>query len=205
MRLSLNSTGGKVLASTVVLGAAASIAGLGTFGTFTSTTSASESASTGTVKIDLGASGTDNRLSVAATGLVPGDTVQRVVKLSNTGSQNLAGTTLTATATTSSVLDSDTTNGLQLTIDKCSQAWTEGGTAPAYSYTCAGTTTPVLGTRPVIGLAMPLSGLSSLTAGSSDYLRVTLAFPTGADNSFQNKSSVIALTFDGLQRAATSR
>ena len=65
MRITLTSTGGKVLASTVLLGAAASVAGLGTFGTFTSTTSASAAVASGTVKIDVGAAGTSaNRLSV---------------------------------------------------------------------------------------------------------------------------------------------
>ena len=55
MRITLTSTGGKVLASTVLVGAAASVAGLGTFGTFTSTTSASAAVASGTVKIDVGA------------------------------------------------------------------------------------------------------------------------------------------------------
>ncbi|HET7659791.1 MAG TPA: TasA family protein [Oryzihumus sp.] len=205
MRLSLNSTGGKVLASTVVLGAAATIAGLGTFGSFTSTTGASESAGTGTVVIGLAGSGTDNRLSVAATGLVPGDTVQRVVKLNNTGSQNLASVTLTTAATTTSVLDTDATNGLQLKLDSCSVPWTEAGTSPAYTYTCSGTTTSVLASHAVIGSAMALSNLSSLTAGASDNLKVTLSFPSAADNTFQNKSSVIGFTFDALQRTATDR
>jgi len=205
MRLSLNSTGGKVLASTVVLGAAATIAGLGTFGSFTSTTSASESASTGTVVIGLAGDGADNRLSVAASGMVPGDTVQRVVKLNNTGSQNLASVTLTTAATTTSVLDTDATNGLQLKIDSCSTAWTEGGASPAYTYTCSGTTRSVLASRAVIGTAMALSNLSSLTAGTSDNLKVTLTFPSGADNTFQNKSSVIGFTFDALQRTSTDR
>lgn len=205
MRLSLNSTGGKVLASTVVLGAAATIAGLGTFGSFTSTTSANESASTGTVVIGLAADGTDNRLSVAATGLVPGDTVQRVVKLNNTGSQNLAGVTLTTAATTSSLLDTDATNGLQLKLESCSTAWTEAGTTPAYTYACSGTTRTVLASRAVIGSAMALANLSSLTAGTSDNLKVTLTFPSAADNTFQNKSSVIGFTFDALQRTTTDR
>ena len=106
MRLLLTSTGGKVLASTVLLGAAASVAGLGTFGTFTSTTSASASVASGTVKIDVGAAGSAaNRLSVAAAGLVPGDTVSRAVTLGNTGDQALAGIGLTTTAREASTAD----------------------------------------------------------------------------------------------------
>ena len=208
MRLSLTSTGGKVLASTVVLGAAATIAGLGTFGAFTSTTSAAQTDASGTVTIGLGsAGGTDNRLTVGAANIVPGDTVQRAVKLSNLGNADLSGVTLTTAATTSSLLDSNT-GGLQLSIDKCSVAWTEGGTAPAYTYTCGGSTSTVLAPVPVIGANRTLANLSSLVAGPTsapDYLRVTLSFPTAADNTFQNQSSVIDFTFTGTQRAGTSK
>jgi predicted ribosomally synthesized peptide with SipW-like signal peptide len=58
----------KLLLSVCVLGVTASIAGLATYATFTSSTSASESVSTGTVTIALGATGSStNRLNVAAT------------------------------------------------------------------------------------------------------------------------------------------
>lgn len=82
MKLNLTTTSGKVVASVVVMGATAAVAGLGTFGTFTSTTSASAAVSTGSVNIALGAAGTAaNRLTVAAADVVPGDTIQRAVQL----------------------------------------------------------------------------------------------------------------------------
>ncbi|MGZ4599041.1 MAG: TasA family protein [Oryzihumus sp.] len=206
MRLSLNSTGGKVLASTVVLGAAATVAGLGTFGSFTSTTSASQSVSSGTVAIALGAGGAANRLSVAATGLVPGDTVQRAVQLSNAaGNQALANITLTTSATTTSKLDTDATNGLQMLVERCSTAWTESGSAPGYSYTCGGTKTTVLAQRAVIGSTMALSNLAAVNPNNIDNLVVTLSLPAAADNTFQNLSSVIQLSFTGTQRAGTNQ
>jgi len=206
MQLSLSSTTGKVLASTVLLGAAASVAGLGTFGTFTSTTAATAQVSTGKVAIALGADGSaTNRLTVPAAKLVPGDTVQRAVQLSNAaGQQDLSGVTLTTTAPTSSLLDTDTTNGLQLVVDACSQPWTEAGTAPAYTYTCPGVTRSVLTSRPVKGANMALANLTSTTAGNADNLRVTLTFPATANDTFQNQSSSILFTFNGTQRAATS-
>src|SRR6476646_8705635 len=121
----------KLLVSAALLAGAASAAGLGTFGSFTSTTSASEAVNSGTVTIGLGtAGGTDNRLTVAAANIVPGDTIQRAVKLSNLGNADLSAVALTTAATTSSVLDTDAANGLQLAIDKCSVAWTESGPAP---------------------------------------------------------------------------
>jgi hypothetical protein len=185
------------------VGAAAAVAGLGTFGTFTSTTSASTSVSSGTVTIALGASGAANRLAVAATGLVPGDTVQRAADLNVTGDQDLSSVSLTTSASTSSVLDTDATNGLQMVVDMCSVPWTESGTAPAYTYTCSGTQTTLVASRPVIGANLALSGVA-LTAGSTSHLRVTLTLPSTADNTFQAKSSVIGFTFTGTQRAGSS-
>jgi spore coat-associated protein N len=198
------SRGRKLLATAAILGAAASISGLGTFATFTSSTSASHTVSSGTVTIALGATGAStNRLNVDATAIAPGDTIQRSVDLINQGTLNLASVALTTAATTSSVLDTDGTNGLQMVIDKCSAAWTESG--PPYTYTCSGSTSSVLSTRAVIQSGVALSNLGSLTAGATDHLRVTLTLPSGAGNSFQNKSSTIQYTFTGTQRTATDK
>jgi spore coat-associated protein N len=207
MGLNLNSTTGKVVASLALVGSAAAVAGLGTYGAFTSTTSASTDVSSGTVAIALGASGAANRLSVAATGLVPGDSVQRAVTLTNAaGNQALAGIKLTTTApVTSSKLDTDPALGLQLTIDNCSVPWSEAGTAPAYTYTCSGTTNSVLASRAVIGTDLSLTNLTSVAANKTDNLRVTLTLPTGADNAFQAKSSTIDLSFTGTQRSGTDK
>jgi spore coat-associated protein N len=158
-RFALASNRGKILATALAVGGAATVAGLGTFGSFTSTTSASASVASGTVQIGLGSAGTAaNRLTVAASGLVPGDTVQRAVDLAVNGNQDLSGITLTTTASPSSLLDTDATNGLQMTIDSCAAGWTESGTAPAYTYSCARPVS-VLASRPVIG-----SNLSSTVA-----------------------------------------
>ena len=194
----------KLLATTAVIGAAASIAGLATYATFTSTTSTSNTISSGTVTIALGATGAStNRLNIGASAVAPGDTIQRSVDLSNSGSLDLASVTLTTSASPSSLLDTDATNGLQMVIDKCSQAWTESG--PPYTYTCGGATSSVLASRAVIGTSMALSNLSSTTAGATDHLRVTLTLPSGAGNSFQNLSSTLTYAFTGTQRTATNK
>ena len=194
----------KLLATIAVIGAAASIAGLGTYATFTSTTSQSHTISTGTVTIALGATGAStNRLNIGASGVAPGDTIQRSVDLINSGSLDLASVTLTTTAAPSSLLDTDATNGLQMVIDKCSVAWTEAG--PPYTYTCGGTTSTVLASHAVIGSNLALSNLGATTAGATDHLRVTLTLPSGANNTFQNQSSTISYAFAGTQRAATNK
>src|SRR5881394_687637 len=195
----------KLLATAAVLGATASIAGLGTFATFTSSTSASHTVSSGTVTIALGATGgSTNRLNVDATAIAPGDTIQRSVDLINQGTLDLASVTLTTQATTSSLLDTDTTNGLQMVIDKCSQAWTEAG--PPYTYTCGGTTSSVVASRAVIGNNIAMSNVSDLlTNGTTDHLLMTLSLPSGAGNSLQGLSSTLTYTFTGTQRTATNK
>jgi spore coat-associated protein N len=194
----------KLLATVAVLGAAASIAGLGTYATWTSTTSENHTISSGTVTIALGATGAaTNRLNVGASALAPGDTIQRSVDLTNSGSIDLAGVTLTTTASPSSLLDTDATNGLQMVVDKCSAAWTEAG--PPYTYTCSGSTSSVLASRAVIGSNLSLSNLGVTAPGATDHLRVALALPSGAPNTLQNQSSTITYAFTGTQRTATSK
>ncbi|MHA7222865.1 TasA family protein [Arthrobacter sp. RHLT1-20] len=203
MGLSLKSTSSKVLASAALLAAAAGVAGMGTYGGFTASTSASSAVNSATVNLVGGAS---DRLNVAATGAIPGDTMQRAVTLFNNGDQNLTGLTLTTSATTSSVLDTDATNGLQLQIDSCPVAWTEAGASPSFTYTCSsGAPTTVLSLRRVVGVYALPNTLRSLTAGSTDFLRVTMSVPVAADNTFQGKNSSIKFSFDAAFRGATSK
>ncbi len=168
----------KLLLSIAVLGSAASIAGVGTFATFTSST------------------------STGASPIAAGDTMQRAIDLSYSGTISFGSATLTTSATSSSLLDTDATNGLQIAIDKCSQAWTESG--PPYTYTCGGSTSSVLASRALIGSSIALSSLT-LAAGSTDHLRVTVTLPSSADNTLENKSSTIDYTFTGVQRAGANQ
>jgi spore coat-associated protein N len=205
-RLRSASVATKLLVSITVLAAAATLAGLGTFATFTSSTSASNTVSSGSLTIALGAVGPANRLTVNATAVAPGDTIQRAFDLSNAGTIDLAGSpTLTTTASPSSLLDTDTTNGLQMVVDKCSVAWTESG--PPYTYACSGSQSSVLASRPVIGSNIALSNLADLVpAGAGpDHLRLTLTLPSGAGNTFQNLTSTLTYAFSATQRAATNK
>ena len=192
------SSGRKLLLSIAALGAAASIAGFGTFATFTSSTSASHTIASGTLSLTAPV----NRLGTGASPIAAGDTMQRAIDLSYSGSINFGSATLTTSATTSSSLDTDATNGLQIAIDKCSQAWTESG--PPYTYTCGGSTSTVLASRALIGSNIALSNLA-LTSGATDHLRVTVSLPSTAGNSLQNQSSTVSYTFTGVQRNGTDQ
>lgn len=195
---------GPVMATIGLLGVTAAVVGGLAFATFTSTTSATQNVNSGTVAFaSLTPSGTGQRLSVAATDIAPGDTIQRAVTLTNTGTVNMdtSAVRLTTSATTSSLLDTGS-NGLTMTIDKCSVAWTES--AFPYTYTCGGTTTSVLASGPVIVANAALANINTAPA-TPNHLRLTLTLPTAADNTYQNQASVISYSFAGTQRAGTNR
>lgn len=204
----------RVLLSLGALGAAGAIAGLGTFATFTSTTSGSENVTAGKVAIALGASGPANRLSVDATNVVPGDTINRVVDLTSTSTDAVKSVTLTTTATTSSILDTDTSTGLQMYIRTCSVAWTEAGTNPAYTYTCSGTTSAVLAssgtpTNIITTSAQTLTNLTATTTAgpTTDHLLITVVLPQAntSANLSTPPSSTIQFSFTATQRDGTNR
>lgn len=210
----------KVFLSIGAVGAAASIAGLGTFADFTSSTSASHTVSTGTLAISLGTAGTaDNRLTVDATGLVPGDSVQRRVKLSNpagSGKLNATDIKLSTSASPTSVLFTDTTDGLKVKIERCtSGSWTEAGSGP-YTYTCDlvpgsglnnGTRTEVLTDRAVKidSPGVALSNITATTVGNTDDMVVTVRLPNSAGNTFQTQSTTITYSFTASQPANSAK
>jgi spore coat-associated protein N len=206
MGLSLTTTTGKVLASLALIGTAAGVAGLGTYGAFVSTTQANTAVKTGAVALGLGAPGEANRLNVAALGLLAGDKVERTVTLTNVGEQDFSAVTLATTAAPASLLSTDR-NGLKLLVESCPVAWTESGTSPAFKYTCTRHKSTVLVAERAVLLADPvvLEGLQALTAKQSDYLRVTMTLPDAATQSFTGLKSTIGFNFTATQRAGINK
>ena len=150
-----------------------------------------------------------------------GDTITREIDLNSTGATaNDASITLGFTANTSSLLNTDATNGLHLTVSECSVAPT--GAPP--TYTCGGTSTQVLVSTAVANLVttpVALPGLKSLTAGGKDYLLFTLTFPatapgnlavnptvcscTGTTENMEGCTSVLTYNFLATQRAGSAQ
>jgi len=175
------------LSIALLLAAAAALIG-GTFATFTnSVTAGPQTISSGTVKIAVGPV---NDAANGATNIAAGDTVAREADLNSTGA-TLANKeiTLKFTASPTSKLDTDPTNGLQVSIKACTVAWTRKVEAPppAFKYTCGGaestvkiggaetTSVSALETTPAA-----LTPLNSLATGGQDYLVFTLTLPEGA-------------------------
>jgi hypothetical protein len=187
----------RIAGSIAIAATAAAVAGLGTFGSFTSSTGPTPVAvQDGTVSIDLTAG--DGTASVPLSFAVsPGTSATRTVDLVNDGSAGLTSVTLATVATTSSILDSDPTDGLQTSVDSCSVAWASDGT-------CAGTRRTVLAAGPAVRTAT-LADPFALTAGATDHLAVAFALPSTAGDAFKQQSSALSLTFTAVQRDGGSR
>ena len=201
---SRRSTSAKLLASVVLVAGAAGVAGLGTFGSFTSSTAADQSVASG--RVTLSSAGQATRgLDIAATNLVPGDTVQRAVQLTRAGDSEAFGSVrLTTTSASANVLTSDPTNGLKLKVDQCSVPWVK---APSNELTCSGTTTNLVAQRAVLGQNLDLGAATqALNTGTRvANLRAELVLPTGADNTFQGLTNTVTFTFDATQRTGDFR
>jgi hypothetical protein len=193
--ISENRTARKVVGTLGVLGTAAAVAGLGTYGTFTDSSSpVNTSIQAGTLSIDVTQPGV--AVPVSTTGFVPGDSLTRAINLVNDGSSAIGSVQLATTVATPTTLTTDTTNGLQMAVKSCSVAWTA-------SYTCAGTEN-IVGSGPVVSTIM-LSNPAALNPGGTDHLTFTISLPTTADNTFQGKTAALSLVFTGNQRTGTAR
>ncbi len=107
---------GKVVGSIVVVGAAAAVAGMGTFGSFTDSTSAVDAGvDTGVLSIDVSAAGTTAPVPVTTANMLPGDVGYFPMDLRNGGDVGLSSLTLGSSAVVSSRLVwdlADIANGL---------------------------------------------------------------------------------------------
>lgn len=115
------------------------------------------------------------------TNLVPGDTANRSVTITNTGN---AGFTYSAaiSATANTLLWSDTTNGLQVTVKR-------GAT--------------VLYTGALKNMVVAASG--TIAAAGTDTLTYDFSFPSAAGNTFQNLSQDLTITYTATQLAGSAK
>ncbi|MGY1810235.1 TasA family protein [Blastococcus sp. SYSU D00669] len=198
-------TARKVLSSLAAVGVAAAVAGLGTFGTFTDSTSVDTTVQAGTLSIDLGApGGIPHTIPVSTSGFMPGDSLTRAITLENDGNVTLSSVNLaTTTAGSANALTTDRVNGLQLTLQQCSRAWTRGGTTELPAYTCGGTQQTLYAGPVISTAALPVA--QSLSPGGEDNMIFTLSLPTTAGNEMQGLTATLNLGFTAVQAAGTAR
>ena len=119
--------------------------------------------------------------------LVPGDTAQRVVHVTNGGNTGFtyAGA-ISATANT--LLWSDTTYGLQASVYRCNNC-----TTPAN----------LVYSGPLKNLAVPASG--TVAAAGTDHLTFVFSLPSTAGNTFQSLTQDFTVTYTATQLAGAAR
>jgi Camelysin metallo-endopeptidase len=198
-------TAKKIVGSLAVLGTAAAVAGLGTYGNFTdSTTPLNTTVDTGTLSINLAQPGGAVAIPVSTAGFVPGDSMSRAVNLVNDGGAALGSVSLVSALTTAAnPLTTDPLNGLQLSVKACNVAWTQGGTPSAPTFTCSNGERSLMSGSAVNSAA--LTNPASINAGGVDNLVFTISLPTSAGNNMQGLTAGLSLTFTATQRAGIAR
>ncbi|MFJ5860918.1 TasA family protein [Pseudarthrobacter sp. NPDC092439] len=197
----MKSTSGKILASVALVGTAAAVAGMGTFGAFTGSTSASQEVTADTVSLTLGS--TEPVSITAAAGMLPGDSMERFVTLTNDGTSDLAAITLTTAlppAAAGNLLTTDA-NGLKLTVESCSQAWTTVSDGPD---ACGGSrVATTIANAAIIGANRDLGGLPAKISKGVSFLKITTTLPVDAGNAFQGLGATVNFTFSATQPTGT--
>lgn len=197
--ISMNSTSGKILASVALVGTAAAVAGMGTFGQFSGSTDASQDVTAARVELNL-ASGTSSLVNPVA-GLLPGASAERLITLENTGDVRLPAITLATDSTLDTLLTTRRTDGLQLKVESCTVPWTVVNNGVD---TCGEGQAVLLGepATPVIVAGSAL-GTLAMEPATSAYLKITTSLPTAAGDEFQGLTDSITFTFKGTQPTGT--
>jgi hypothetical protein len=139
----------------------------------------SGSVATGTLKLIQAASsvtGITGGFATAISGVAPGDTVNRYVDLTNSGTLDGSTMTLRLTPDVVNALTSDATNGLQVTIVQCSVAYTNDGTCTGGSQTSV-----VASTATALAAGDVSVSLTSYLSGAISHLKISLALPAGSE------------------------
>jgi spore coat-associated protein N len=174
----LNLLAGMALAGMVLVGLTATADK--TTATFTATsTNPTNTADSATLSMSNNKPNAGDLVNV--TNLVPGDTMNRTVVITNSGN---VGFTYTASisATANTLLWSDTTNGLQVTVLR-------------------GATT--LYTGPIKNMALAASG--TIAASGTDTLTYNFSFPSTAGNTFQSLNQDFTITYTATQLAGSAK
>jgi hypothetical protein len=194
---------------------AASVLGLtgaGVYAGLSATATGTSSVSSGTLLMTLTHDGTSAGLPETVSSMAPGDVYNVYVNLNNTGTlASATGMTLGAVAAPANALTNGSISGegLSVSINQCSVAWTTGACS-------GGTSTTILASTPLstFSSAQSLSNIPSLAAstGQVAHLQFSLTL-AGSETStngtlptstVQGLGTTITWTFTEQQRTATT-
>jgi len=197
------------LAMATIGGAVLVTMGVGVWATLNATASTvdPQTVTNGTLKLTMAAKGTGFTQNI--TNLAPGDTVNRYVDLTNSGTLDGQALTLKVTGTGTTALTTDTTRGLKLTITEC-----VSGTWTTTTGTCTGTKTVLLADKAITDLNTATNLITgSITATDVRGLQVSVKLPDQTEtttngtlptNTIQGLSTNLTYTFAETQRTATT-
>lgn len=174
----LNLLAGMALAGLVLIGLTATADK--TSANFTAT-SANPNNTFGSATISMSNDKPNANDLVNVTNLVPGDTMNRTVTITNTGN---AGFTYTGaiSATANTALWTDLTNGLQVTVKR--------GATVLYSGALQ---------------SMALAASGTIAAGATDTLTYDFAFPSSGTNAMQGLTQDFTITYTATQLAGSAK
>jgi len=173
--------------------------------TASATNTTGGSVTSGTLKLEQAAStvtGITGGFVTAIAGMAPGDTINRYVTLTNSGTLDAITPTLGLAGSPSTTLTSDGTKGLQVAVNNCSVAWTNAGV-------CSGTTTAVMTSKSALAMATPQALTLTNTAGFASNLQIAITLPNATENvlngalpvgTIQGVNTTLTWTFSQSQR-----
>lgn len=174
----------------------------------TASNTSSHGVASGTLKLTMTKDGAG--FDSAISGMVPGDVVHRFVTLTNGGT--LAGNTLSLQVSdaTPTLLSTDATKGLKVTVDSC-----DGGTWNTSTGTCSGTIVHEITSTALSSMtssAATFAGTTSMSSSAVLHLMITVSLPTQTEttvngtlpaNTIQGLAAALTWTFKEIQRTAT--
>ena len=219
--LSIGSFGAKIaIVVTATVGGTA-LVGSSVFASLTATAfnTSAQSVTSGTLKLlqSGSSSGLTAGFTSAVTGLAPGDTINRFIDVTNTGTLAGALSSMTLglvdTVATPTLLTTSSTQGLTVTVAECAAGYTAAGL-------CSATETSVLASTPanaIISSAKPLTlilaDFTALTGVAHLHLTITLPFATNNETTangtitaptIQGQVANLTWTFTEAQRAGSN-
>lgn len=195
-------TTAKLLATVVLVGGAASVAGLGTFGAFTSTTKADQAVASGTINLTLNGAKTVEFDDIS--GMVPGDMFQRPINLARGADDEKFGSLIITPNFTG---DDDLVEALDVDVRTCSVAWTGNGDG---TLDCAGTMSTVGAVLDSDDpITVPAASLADNLNGNSRQLNLAATFTFTSqgdeiDNTLKSLDADLGFTFTATQRDAAN-
>lgn len=164
--------------------------------------------------LSLTSANNGNGFSTTLSAMAPGDIQNRYVNYTNAGTLDAQGLNLSIADAGSTILTSNGTTGLQVTVTGCSVAWTVAtGLCSGTAATVAGTdllaSTSLLGLKTVAGVVN--SGV--ITAGATKFYKFSIALPNTTEvttngvlpgGTVQGLTATVTWTLTTAQKAAVT-